>query len=216
VYKDWVSHKVKFDSEPVKKAADTFESMVLADGNVAGGRKSIASTAFGDADNPMWDAKPGCMMLKQGNFIVSKDFMPANIVANVDQNIGVFGFPPASAGGENPVVGGGDLAVMFNDSSQTQKVMKIMADKQVGVQAAPNSSFISPHTSFDPKLYPNDLTRTTADVAYKASQFLFDGSDQMPGQVGAGTFWKDMTSWISGGEDLNTALSNIDQSWPSS
>ena len=53
-------------------------------------------------------------------------------------------------------------------------------------------------------------------MATDATTFLFDGSDQMPGEVGAGTFWKDMTAWISGQEDLDTALKNIDASWPSS
>ena len=48
----------------------------------------------------------------------------------------------------------------------------------------------------------------------ESTGFLFDGSDQMPGEVGAGTFWKDMTAWISGQEDLDTALTNIDESWP--
>ena len=38
-------------------------------GNVLGGRKSIASNAFGTAGNPMFDAKPGCMLFKQGSFI---------------------------------------------------------------------------------------------------------------------------------------------------
>jgi alpha-glucoside transport system substrate-binding protein len=38
----------------------------------------------------------------------------------------------------------------------------------------------------------------------------------MPGAVGAGTFWHDMTAWISGGEDLDTALKNINDSWPTS
>jgi alpha-glucoside transport system substrate-binding protein len=38
----------------------------------------------------------------------------------------------------------------------------------------------------------------------------------MPGEVGAGTFWKDMTAWISGQQDLDTTLTNIDSSWPSS
>ena len=41
-------------------------------------------------------------------------------------------------------------------------------------------------------------------------------TDAMPGAVGAGTFWKDMTSWISGQESLDTALKNIDSSWPAS
>ena len=32
----------------------------------------------------------------------------------------------------------------------------------------------------------------------------------MPAQVGAGSFWKEMTAWISGQEDIDTALKNID------
>lgn len=216
VYSDWVTHKVKFDSAPVREAADYFAKTMFTGGNVAGGRDSIASTAFGDADNPMWDPKPGCMLLKQGNFIVSKDFMPADVVANVDQNIGVFGFPPATAGGDNPTLGGGDMATLLTDKASAKKVMKILAGKDIGKDAAPSSSFLSPHKGFDQTLYPSDLTRQIANVAYKTDQFLYDGSDSMPGAVGAGTFWKDITAWITGDEDLDTALKNIDGSWPSS
>jgi alpha-glucoside transport system substrate-binding protein len=42
----------------------------------------------------------------------------------------------------------------------------------------------------------------------------FDASDLMPGAVGAGSFWKEMTSFVSGTENLDTALKNIDASWP--
>jgi alpha-glucoside transport system substrate-binding protein len=216
VYNDWVTNDVKFASPEVEEAATTFEDMVLAEGNVAGGRKSVASTAFGDADNPMWDPKPGCMLLKQGNFIVSKDFMPSEVVADVDTNIGVFGFPPAEAGGENPTLGGGDMATLLSDSDSAKEVMKILAGKDIGKDAAPSSSFLSPHTGFDMALYPSDLTRSVADVAYQTDEFLYDGSDSMPGAVGAGTFWKDMTAWITEDEDLDTALKNIDDSWPTS
>jgi len=214
VYNQWVTNEVKFDSPEVREAADWFETNVIGDGQVAGGRGSVASTAYGDADNPMWEDPPGCMLLKQGNFIVSPDFMPKDVVSDVDKNVGVFGFPPADAGGEDPVVGGGDLSVLLSDSDNAKKVMKIMADPTLGKDTAGTSSFISPHTTFDQSLYPNDLTRTIAGVAYNADTFLFDGSDQMPGAVGAGTFWKDMTSWIAGQEDLDTALKNIDASWP--
>jgi len=216
VYKDWVTNKVKFDSPEVREAAAYFEKTMFTDGNVAGGRGSIASTAFGDADNPMWDPKPGCMLLKQGNFIVSKDFLPSEVVANVDENIGVFGFPPAEAGGDNPTLGGGDMATLLSDSDSAKEVMKILAGKDIGKDAAGSSSYLSPHKGFDKALYPSDLTRSIADVAYNTDQFLFDGSDSMPGAVGAGTFWKDMTAWITGDEDLDTALKNIDDSWPTS
>jgi alpha-glucoside transport system substrate-binding protein len=55
-----------------------------------------------------------------------------------------------------------------------------------------------------------------AGVAYDATIFLFDGSDQMPAEVGTGSFWKEMTAWISGDQDVDTTLKNIDESWPSS
>jgi alpha-glucoside transport system substrate-binding protein len=58
--------------------------------------------------------------------------------------------------------------------------------------------------------------KTAYTTATEASAFLFDGSDQMPGEVGAGTFWSEMTSWVSGDTDLDTALKNIDDSWPAS
>jgi len=215
-YQQWVENEVKFDSEVVRQAADFLETNVMAEGSVPGGRDSIASVAFGDAEDTMWEDEPGCWMLKQGNFIVSADFMPQDVVDNVDERIGVFGFPPAEAGGENPVMGGGDLATLLQDNEDSRAMMEILANVDLGVEAAPNSSFISPHTEFDASLYPSDLTRQIADVAYQADPFLFDGSDLMPGEVGAGSFWKEMTAWISGQQDLDTTLTNIDDSWPSS
>jgi alpha-glucoside transport system substrate-binding protein len=216
VYNQWVTNEVKFDSDVVRQAADFFETNVLAEGSVPGGRGSIASVAFGDAEDTMWDEEPGCWMFKQGNFVVSADFMPQDVVDNVDERIGVFGFPPAEAGGENPVLGGGDLATLLEDNEDSRAMMEILADVELGTTAAPESSFISPHTEFDTSLYPSDLTRQIADVAYQADPFLFDGSDQMPGEVGAGSFWKEMTAWISDQQDLDTTLTNIDDSWPSS
>lgn len=216
VYQQWVENEVKFDSEVVRQAADYIETNVLADDSVPGGRGSIASVAFGDAEDTMWEDEPGCWMLKQGNFIVSEDFMPSDVVQNVDERIGVFGFPPAESGGDNPVMGGGDLATLIEDNEDSRAMMEILANVDLGTLAAPDSSFISPHTGFDTSLYPSDLTRQIADVAYQADPFLFDGSDLMPGEVGAGSFWKEMTAWVSEQQDLDTTLTNIDESWPSS
>ncbi|HEX5919023.1 MAG TPA: ABC transporter substrate-binding protein [Nocardioides sp.] len=215
-YQQWVENEVKFDSEVVRQAADFIETNVLADDSVPGGRGSIASVAFGDAEDTMWEDEPGCWMFKQGNFVVSEDFMPSDVVQNVDERIGVFGFPPAESGGDNPVMGGGDLATLIEDNEDSRAMMEILANVDLGTLAAPDSSFISPHTGFDTSLYPSDLTRQIADVAYQADPFLFDGSDLMPGEVGAGSFWKEMTAWVSEQQDLDTTLTNIDESWPSS
>jgi alpha-glucoside transport system substrate-binding protein len=48
-----------------------------------------------------------------------------------------------------------------------------------------------------------------------ASPAAFDGSDQMPADVGSGTFWTEGTSFVNGDEDAATATANIEASWPS-
>lgn len=213
-YNQWVTNEIKFDSPLVRQAAAEFEKIAFTEGNVLGGRKSIASNGFGTAGNPMFDASPGCMMYKQGSFITG--FFPKNIQADLDNQVGVFGFPPAEAGGENPVLGGGDLATLLEDTPSGRTVMQKLSEGDVGVIAAKTSSFISPHKAFDTVNYPGSLTKAYAEVAYSSTAFLFDGSDAMPGAVGAGSFWKEMTAWISGQTSLDDALKNIDASWPAS
>ena len=124
-YNQWVTHELPFDSDPVREAAAEFEELMFTEGNVLGGREAITSTNFGTAGNPMFDAEPGCWLYKQGSFITG--FFPEDVIADLDANVGVFGFPPAEAGGENPVLGGGDMAVMIDDSESTKAVMALMA-----------------------------------------------------------------------------------------
>jgi alpha-glucoside transport system substrate-binding protein len=214
VYNQWVTHEIPFTDEVVKQAGEYIDNLWFTEGNVLGGREAIASTNFGTAGNPMFDAKPGCWMYKQGTFITG--FFPKDVQSNLDEEVGVFAFPPAETGGENPVVGGGDLATMLSDDEDTKKVMNMLAESDIGVDAAKSGAYISPHKDFDPSGYPNEIMKTASKAATGATAFLFDGSDQMPGEVGAGTFWKEITTWVTGQEDLDTALQNIDDSWPSS
>ena len=216
-YNQWVAHEIPFTDPVVKEAADYFGNVALTEGNVLGGQQAITATPFTEAAKPMFDkGKPGCWLLKQGSFFVGPDFLPEDVFANLDDELGVMGFPPAEAGGENPVLGGGDLAVLMNDSEDAKTAMNLLATADIGKDAAPVSSFISPFKDFDASLYPSETTRTIASVAYDSTAFLFDGSDSMPAQVGAGTFWKEMTAWLNGDEDIDTALQNIDDSWPTS
>jgi len=213
-YNDWVSHKIPFDDDVVKQAGQEMDKLLFTDGNVAGGQKGIANSNWQTVANPMFLPKPGCWMQKQGTFITA--FWPKNVQNDLDSNVGVFGFPPAEAGGDNPTLGGGDMAVLLNNSKNAKEVMKLMSTTDFTTEAVKNGGYISPHKDIDTSLYPNELLKTAAGVAYKSTAFLFDGSDAMPAAVGAGSFWKEMVAWCGGDEDLDTALKNIDASWPSS
>ena len=61
---------------------------------------------------------------------------------------------------------------------------------------------------------PDDGVRAACGPAATATSFRSDGSDLMPGKVGAGSFWKGMTDWATGTADLDTVLAKIDGSWP--
>ena len=215
-YNDWVAHKIPFNSPLVKQASDTFAKIAFTPGYVAGGRKSIASANFNTAANPMFSNPPGCFMYRQGNFVAQAGGFPANVIADLDNIVGVFAFPPADAGTTPPVLGGGDLAGLFSNSDAAKTIIKYMSSKNFGGAAAKGGTYLSPRKDFDPSNYPNKLTQEIAKIGYNASAFAFDGSDQMPGEVGSGTFWRQMTQWISGATSLDSALKGIDKSWPSS
>ena len=53
-----------------------------------------------------------------------------------------------------------------------------------------------------------------AKIILEAGSVRFDGSDLMPGEVGAGSFWKGMTDYVSGATDLDTTMQEIDAAWP--
>ncbi|MFB9378636.1 ABC transporter substrate-binding protein [Kineococcus gynurae] len=214
-YKKWVDHEIPFNDPAVVQAADTMSTLLLTDGNVNGGRQSIASNNFATAANPMFNTPPACYMYRQGNFVARSGGFPDEVLANLDSTVGVFPMPGLTEA-DKPVLGGGDLASVFNDSEDVDKIMNYMASADFGQDWAKDNGFISPRTDFDQSLYPNDLTRQMAGFAYDSTSFVFDGSDQMPGEVGSGTFWKEMTAWISGSESEQQALDNIEASWPAS
>lgn len=212
VYNDWVAGKVKFSSPQITQAANTFNTLVLQ--NTYGGQSSIAGNNFQTAGAPLVTNPPKCYLYQQGSF--ASAFFNKQVEANLDKTLGVFGLPPVTAGGDNPVEVGGDLMTMLNDSANTKAVVKLLAQTKIGETLVAGDSFISPHTDFPLKLYPNNLTRQMASIAYNASATAYDASDQMPAAVGSGTFWSEITSWIAGKEDVSTALKNIDASWPAS
>ena len=50
------------------------------------------------------------------------------------------------------------------------------------------------------------------DILLGATTFRFDGSDLMPGAVGAGTFWTGMVDY-AGGKDAEEVTDEIQKSW---
>ena len=213
-YDQWYNHEIPFDDPAVVTAGNLFGDIMFDDSYVLGGQDAALSTAFGDVDDPMWEAEPGCWMMRNGNFITT--FFPDDVQANLDEEAGVFVLPPLDGGFEGtPILGGGDTAAAFVNDSDVVELIEYLGSDQFGGSWAETGGWLSPHKTFDASLYPDETTRAVFQIAAEADVFRFDASDLMPGSVGAGTFWDEMNAWVAGDEELETALKNIDESWPS-
>jgi alpha-glucoside transport system substrate-binding protein len=209
-YDKWIAGTLKFDSPEVRNAISYMVPIWTDDKMVYGGTKSIASTNFGDAPKPMFDNPPKCWLHKQGSFISS--FFPTNLVSGVDYD--VFYAPPIDPAMGKPFEGAGDIYAMFNDRPEVRAVFQYFTmgeSLKTWIQA---NGAIGPMNDASLDWYTDPVSKKIAGMIQSATVFRFDASDLMPGAVGSGSFWKEMTSWVSGQETLDAALKNIDASWP--
>jgi len=209
-YDKWITGELPFNSPEVKKAAEVLGELWLTEGNVYGGQPSIVSTNFGDAPAPMFEQPPKCWLHKQGNFITG--FFPTDAVA--DEDYAFFYLPPIDEAYGKPFLVAGDLNAMFNDRPEVRALMEYFSVPQSASGWLETGGALATHKTATPEMYGVALERGIAALVAQATSFRFDGSDLMPGEVGAGSFWKGMTDWISGAADLDTVLAEIDESWP--
>ena len=138
--------------------------------------------------------------------------MALNLVPG-DDGTGDFYFPSyAEKDLGNPVLGGGTLMAITDPSDATSAIMEFfqlpLAHEVFGAQ----SGFLTPHKGVNPETYLNDALRGQADILVNATTFRFDGSDLMPGGVGAGTFWTGMVDY-TGGKAAQQVADEIQASW---
>jgi alpha-glucoside transport system substrate-binding protein len=209
-YDKWVAGTLKFDSPEVRKAVDAVTNIWFNDKYVYGGRKAIPTTSFGDAPKPMFEKPPKCWLHKQGNFITS--FFPEGLKAGVDYDF--FYFPPVDPQYGKPVLVAGDIYAAFNDRPEVRAVIQYFSTGESVKGWVAAGGAISPHKDSSLDWYQDPVTKKVAEVIQNATSVRFDGSDLMPGAVGSGSFWKSMTSFVSGSITEDTALKEIDASWP--
>jgi len=209
-YDKWTRGELPFSSPEVKNALQVLSDVWTKDGYVYGGQAAIVSTFFGDAPSPMFEDPPKCWLHKQGNFITS--FFPAGVEAGKDYDF--FYLPPIDDAYGRPYLVAGDIMAMFNDRPEVRAVMEFFTKGESVKQWLAAGGALSPHKDSSLDWYGDDVERGVAALVQQATSVRFDGSDLMPGEVGAGSFWKSMTDYFSGSVDADTALAEIDASWP--
>ncbi|POR02039.1 ABC transporter substrate-binding protein [Alkalispirochaeta sphaeroplastigenens] len=212
VYDNWVEGKHPFNSPEVKRAFEIMSEIWFNEDYVLGGTDGIVLTPFGDAPNALFTDPPSAWMHRQASFIPA--FFPRGVQVGVDADF--FYLPPIDEEFGRPVLGAGDIYGVFNDRPEVRALARYMTQgisTKAWVQAG---GFVSPHADADLSWYPTEADRRYAEIIANADTFRFDGSDLMPGPVGAGSFWTEITDYVNNYPNVNLerTLQNIDNSWP--
>ena len=209
-YDKWTTGELKFDSPEVKNAFETMGNIFFNEEYVLGGTTGILTTNFGDAPLPLFDDPPSCFLHRQASFI--PNFFPEGAV--VGEDVDYFYLPPIDSAYGKPVLGSGSLLGMAIDNGATREVMKFLATPASVEVEVKEGLFVAPHNNVPKDWYPSAALQGFAEILENAETFRFDGSDLMPGAVGAGSFWTGVTDFVNGA-DLDTVLQAIDAGWPS-
>ncbi len=209
VYDGWVTNEIPFNDERVVNAIEIFGQFAKNDAWVVGGAAAVGTTDFRDSPQGLFTVPPQCYMHRQASFIPS--FFPEGTELGVD--VDFFYFPPfASEDLGNPVLGAGTLWAITKDSEETRVLFEFLKTPLAHELWMAQSGFLTPHTGVNVELYANDSLRKQGEILLNATTFRFDGSDLMPGAVGAGSFWRGMVDFV-GGASAQEVADAIQASW---
>ena len=215
-YDDWVNHEIPFDDPAIVGALDRVGGILKNPDYVNGGIgdvTSIATTSFQEGGLPVLDGE--CGMHRQASFYAAQ--WPEGTDVSEDGDVFAFYLPTTNDDNGRPVLGGGEFVAAFSDAPEVQAFQTYLSSDTWAnekAKATPNGGWVSANTGLDIANLVSPIDQLSAETFQDPEAvFRFDGSDQMPGAVGAGSFWSEMTSWITG-DDTETVLANIEESWP--
>ncbi|PSL18766.1 ABC transporter substrate-binding protein [Shimia abyssi] len=209
VYDGWTSNEIPFNDPRIVGAIEEFGWFARNDDFVSGGAGAVASTDFRDSPKGLFSSPPQCYMHRQASFVPA--FFPEDVEFGADADF--FYFPSyESKNLGNPVLGGGTLMAITNPSDATSELMKFLQQPISHEIMMAQTGFLTPHKGVNLEAYLNDTLRKQGQILIDATTFRFDGSDLMPGGVGAGTFWTGMVDY-TGGKDAQAVADDIQSSW---
>ena len=208
-YDQWVSNEIPFDDPAVINAIEEFGFFAKNEDFVDGGTAAVASTDFRDSPSGLFDFPPGCYMHHQATFIPT--FFPEGTVVGEDVD---FFYLPAYEGEDlgQPVLGAGTLFTRTVDNEVTAAFVEFLQTPIAHEVWMAQSGFLTPFTEVNPDVFPSDTQRALNDILLNATTFRFDGSDLMPSEIGAGTFWTAMVDYV-GGDDAEAVASEVQERW---
>jgi alpha-glucoside transport system substrate-binding protein len=217
VYDQWVTHEIPFNDPQIVEAWDAAGEILKNDEFVnagLGGVDSIATTPWTDAGYPILDGT--CWMHRAANFYATQ--WPEGTEVAPDGDVYAFYLPNVDTD-TRPVLVGGEFVAAFADRPEVQAFQTYLASADwanVKAQTTPMGGWVSANNGLDPENLATEFDQQSAEIlADESAVIRFDGSDLMPGEVGAGTFWTAIVNWLTGAS-TEDVTQQVEDSWPAS
>jgi len=211
VYDQWVTNDLPFTDPAVVNAIEEYGWFARNDAFVSGGSEAAATTDFRDSPAGLFQFPPECFLHKQATFIPT--FFPDG--TEVGEDVDFFYFPSYDSEDlGNPVLGAGTLFAITNDAPLAHGFIDFLQTPIAHEIWMAQSGFLTPYTEANPEVFPSDVQRNLNGILTNATTFRFDGSDLMPGEIGAGAFWTGMVDYTTGA-DAEAVATDIQERWDS-
>lgn len=214
-YDKWVTNEIPFNDPIILESTNAVGDILLNNDYVNGGigdSRSIATTSFNDGGLPILDNQ--CYMYRMASFYEAQ--WPEGTTVAPDGDVFAF-YLPGETTEEHPLLVAGEFVARFGDTPEAAAVQAYMASGTFANTRVELGGVTSANKFVDPALASSDILRLAIELLQDPTSVArFDGSDMMPSEVGAGSFWTGTTQWIDGQIDAETMLTNIQDSWPAS
>lgn len=213
VYDGWVKNTVKFTDPKIIDAIKEYGWFAKNPKFVAGGPQAAATTDFRDAPKGLFTFPPKCYMMKQASFIPT--FFPKG--TQVGRDVNFFYFPPYASKPElgRPVEGAGTLFGITKDNKAAEAFIEYLKTPIAQEVWMADGGFLTPDKQVNPAAYKDDTLRHEGKILTDATTFRFDGSDQMPGEIGTDAFWKGMVAYTTGDKTAEQMAKDVQDRWNS-
>ncbi len=210
VYQKWTTNEVKFTDPAVVEAINEFGKFAKNEKYVSGGVAAVASTDFRDSPKGLFDIPPKCYLHHQASFIPS--FFPEGTKVGTDAD---FFYMPTYASKPDlgkPVLGAGTLVTITKEAPAAKAFVQFLQTPIAHEVWMAQSSFLTPYKGVNVETYANEQMKRQGEILTTATTFGFDGSDLMPGKIGAGAFWTGMIDFV-GGKSADQVAADIQKAW---
>ncbi|GAB3646905.1 ABC transporter substrate-binding protein [Glycomyces tarimensis] len=210
LYDQWVNHEIPFNDPQIVAAIEKAGTILRNDDYIHDGTDTISSTPFQEAGYPILDGE--CAMHRQASFYGA--MWPEGTEVAEDGDVFAFRFPETNDT-DNTMLVGGEFVAAFDDSEATEATRQFLASELYHNARLQTGPWSTAHQGVDPSNATTPINEFATEILTDPEVTVrFDGSDLMPGQVGASSFWTGMVQWVDGDKTAEQIADDIENSWP--